>query len=88
MKAPTGARKNHLNRGTGRTDGLAATHHTTRLEDPEDITGEGNPGTDETLFGVHQNKGRGGTHGMAATHDQSEKPDPPVLPVEGAGMED
>lgn len=79
MKADEGIRKNHLNHGPHRS--MAAQHEKTRLPDPEDITGGGNPGCDDTLLAVHENKG-GHKGGMAATHHQSEKPDVHELPVD------
>lgn len=59
---------NHENDGSGGSHGLGAQHHLTRLPDPEDITGDGNPGTHEPLKRVVSNSGGGPTHGMAATH--------------------
>ncbi len=79
MKADPGIRKNHLNHGPHRS--MAAQHEKTRLPDPEDISGGGNPGCDDTLLAVHENKG-GHKGGMAATHHVSDNPDAHELPVD------
>lgn len=82
MKAPQAVRKNHLNDGGGATHGLAATHHTTRLPDPEDVSGDGPPETDLTLKRVHNNDGGGATDGFAATHHVTRIHDAENLPVD------
>lgn len=82
MKAPSGARKNHTNTGSGSTTGLAATHHTTRLADAPDISGGPAPATDGRLKKVHQNSGGGATDGFAATHENTRIHDAAPLPVD------
>lgn len=84
-KALSGAgrlRNNHENDGTGGTHGLGAQHHITRLPDPEDISGDGPPETDESLMRVHENRGGGATHGMAATHHTTRIHDAEDVPTE------
>ncbi len=82
MKAPEGTRKNHLNKGGGGADGLGAQHHLTRLPNPEDISGDGNPGTHEPLKRVTKNQGGGGSHGMAATHHTTRIHDAHEVPAD------
>lgn len=73
-----GTRQNHMNQGTYRTQ--VARHQETRLPDPEDISGGGNPGTHSTLLAVHQNQGP--HRSMAAQHQKTRLADAPSLPVD------
>lgn len=86
MKAPEGTKKNHLNDGSGGSHGLGARHHITRIGDPEDISGDGNPGAHEPLKRVHENRGGGPTHGMAATHHTTRIHDAEDVPTDISGQ--
>lgn len=84
-KALAGAKKlrvNHENDGGAPTHGLAATHHTTRIADPEDISGDGPVTTHEPTAKNHENRGGAPTHGMAATHHTTRIHDAEAVPPE------
>lgn len=88
-KALAGAgklRANHENDGGAPTHGLGATHHLTRIADPEDISGDGNPGTHEPLKKVHENRGGAPVHGMAAQHHTTRIHDADDVPPEIMGQ--
>lgn len=81
-----GLKTNHENDGGAPVHGLAATHHTTRIADPEDITGDGPPAVHEPLMKVHANKGGAPVHGMAAQHDTTRIHDAADVPPEIIGQ--
>lgn len=73
---------NHENDGGAPTHGLAATHHTTRIADPENISGDGAPPVHEPLMKVHENRGGAPVHGMAAQHHTTRIHDAADVPPE------
>lgn len=86
-KAMAGASKLHeVHENKGQHRSMAAQHEKTRLVDPENVSGDGNPGTHEPTLKNHHNRGSGATHGLAATHHTTRIADAPDLETEITGQ--